>query len=51
MGCVLTTLEIDEDETPINLVQIQLDEVLPSGNFTIATASQRQASADFTFTY
>lgn len=48
--CVLTTLEIDEDESPINLVQIQLDEVLPSGNFTIATTSQRQASAtNFTF--
>lgn len=47
---ILTTIELSNDEKPINIVQIQLDEVLPSGNFTINTTTQRQANAtNFTF--
>jgi len=42
--CVLTTIEIDTDETPLNHIQIQLDECLPSGNFDISTKSARDAS-------
>lgn len=48
--CILTTIEIDEDESVIGTVQIQMDEVLPSGNFSITTQSQRDASvSNFTF--
>lgn len=48
--CILTTLEITNDEKPLNIVQVQLDEVLPSGNFTLATTTQRNAVAtNFTF--
>ena len=48
--CILSTVEIDEDETPLNVIQIQLDEVLPSGNFDISTKSARDASvSNFTF--
>lgn len=47
---ILTTLELSKDEKPVNLVQVQLDEVLPSSNFTITTNTQRQANAtNFTF--
>jgi len=48
--CILSTIEVDEDETPLNVIQIQLDEVLPSGNFDISTKSARDASvSNFTF--
>jgi hypothetical protein len=48
--CVLTTIEIDTDETPLNHIQIILDECLPSGNFDISTKSARDASvSNFTF--
>jgi len=48
--CVLTTIEIDSDETPLNHIQIILDECLPSGNFDISTKSARDASvSNFTF--
>ncbi len=47
---ILTTIEIDEDESPLYTIQVQLDEVLPSGNFSITTQSQRNASvSNFTF--
>lgn len=47
---ILTTIEISKDEKPVNIVQVQLDEVLPSGNFTINTTTQRQSNAtNFTF--
>jgi len=48
--CVLTTIEINSDETPEYTIQIQLDECLPSGNFDISTKSARDASVqNFTF--
>lgn len=48
--CVLETIEIDEDESPLYKVQVQLDECLPSGNFEINTKSARDASvSNFTF--
>ena len=48
--CILSTIEIDEDETPLNMIQFQFDEVLPSGNFDVATKSARDASvSNFTF--
>lgn len=48
--CVLSTIEISEDETPLNIIQFQFDECLPSGNFDISTKSARDASvSNFTF--
>lgn len=48
--CVLETIEIDEDESPLYKIQVQLDECLPSGNFEINTKSARDASvSNFTF--
>jgi hypothetical protein len=50
LKCILTTIEIDEDETPLYTIQIQLDECLPSGNFDLSTKSARDASVqNFTF--
>lgn len=47
---ILSTLEIDEDESVLAEIQIQLDECLPSGNFEINTKSQRDASvSNFSF--
>lgn len=40
---VLETLEIDNNENPTHKVQYQFDNSLPSGNFTISTASAREA--------
>lgn len=39
--CVLETLEIDGEENPLATIQYQFDKALPSGNFTINTASAR----------
>lgn len=41
--CVLETLEIDGEENPMSTIQYQFDKALPSGNFTINTASERTA--------
>ncbi|MCK9576060.1 MAG: hypothetical protein M0R51_09050 [Clostridia bacterium] len=50
LKCILTTIEIDSDETPIYTIQVQLDECLPSGNFELNTKSARDASvSNFTF--
>jgi hypothetical protein len=40
---ILTTLEIDEDETPLANIQWQFDEALPSGSFTFNTKKERDA--------
>jgi len=42
--CILETLEISEDETPLARIQIQLDECLPSGNFSISTKKEKDAN-------
>ena len=42
--CVLETLEISEDETQLAKIQYIFDEVLPSGNFTVSTKKERDAS-------
>lgn len=41
---VLETIEIDGDETPVAKIQYQFDNAVPTGNFTISTASERNAS-------
>lgn len=42
---VLETIEIDEStETATHKLQYQFDRALPSGNFTISTAAEKQAS-------
>lgn len=41
---VLETLEIDEDEQPLAILQYQFDRVKPDANFAINTASAREAS-------
>lgn len=45
LKCVLETIEIERDETPLNILQYQFDEAIPTGNFTISTQSQRTAQA------
>lgn len=41
--CILETLEIDGEENPLSKIQYQFDKAVPSGNFTINTASERTA--------
>lgn len=41
--CILDTIEIDGEENPTHSIQYQFDRALPSGNFTINTASERTA--------
>lgn len=41
--CILETLEITGDEEPVATLQYQFDKALPTGNFTINTASERNA--------
>lgn len=43
---VLETIEINQDEEPIALIQYQFDKAIPSGNFTISTASERTGSTN-----
>lgn len=42
--CILETLEINEDETELAKVQYIFDSVLPTGNLTISTKKERDAS-------
>ncbi|MFW6002688.1 MAG: hypothetical protein ACOCQD_05045 [archaeon] len=42
--CILETLEIDGEENPKNKIQYQFTNALPSGNFTVNTQSERNAS-------
>ncbi|WP_243357254.1 hypothetical protein [Bacillus litorisediminis] len=41
---ILETLEIDEDEQPLATLQYQFDRVKPDANFSINTATAREAS-------
>ncbi|WP_099301822.1 hypothetical protein [Bacillus sp. Marseille-P3800] len=41
---VMTTMEMTRDENPIGYLQFEFEEVKPSANFTIDTASERQAA-------
>ncbi|WP_425203603.1 hypothetical protein [Priestia megaterium] len=43
---VLRTLEISEDEQPLNWIQFEFDRVKPSPSFNINTSSAREASVD-----
>jgi hypothetical protein len=43
---VLQTLEIGEDEQPLNYIQFHFDRAKPSPNFTINTTAQKEASVD-----
>jgi hypothetical protein len=48
--CILETLELREDETPLARIQFIFDETLPSGNVQVSTKSQKDASvSNFTF--
>lgn len=42
---ILETLEINENEVPVARVQYQFDSVLPTGNITLNTSSERSAKA------
>src|SRR5690606_12033907 len=42
---VLDTIEIDGDETTTHRIQYQFDNAVPDGNFTINTASAREAQS------
>ncbi|CAH0118524.1 hypothetical protein PAE9249_01013 [Paenibacillus sp. CECT 9249] len=46
-GCklILETLEIDSNEVPVYKIQYQFDQAMPSGNFSVKTASERNAQA------
>jgi len=46
VAIVLQTLEISEDEQPLNYIQFQFDRVKPSPNFNLNTSAQREASVD-----
>lgn len=41
---ILETIEIDGNEIATHRIQYQFDNTVPTGNFTISTASERQAS-------
>lgn len=41
---ILQTVEIDGDETILNTLEYQFDSALPDGNFTVNTASERNAA-------
>jgi hypothetical protein len=43
--CILETLEIDGEENPLFTLQYQFEKALPSGNFSVNTASERTAQA------
>ena len=50
LQCILSTVEINKKQKAVNHVQIQLDNVLPDGNFTINTTSAVGANTtNFTF--
>lgn len=42
---ILETIEISGDEIPVAKIQYQFDSAVPTGNFTINTASERTAQA------
>lgn len=47
---ILETLELNTDETPLAKIQYIFDEVLPSGNFSIQTKKEKDATvSEFTF--
>jgi hypothetical protein len=43
--CILETLEIENDETPLAKIQYQFDSAVPTGNVTINTTAERKAVA------
>ena len=44
MKAILETVEIDGDETITHVLQYQFDSAVPDGNFSVSTASERNAA-------